>query len=115
MQILTLLAKIVDDAANCLTKFDCWDDDEKIYYSGKCIAEEISDILEVDNVNGDCTVSFKSNENCFFEIDSLSYTDECGNEITYDVNKDIYEYVDSQDMVDVYHRLCEEATNLAVL
>lgn len=115
MRVLTLLSKIIEDAANTLTQFECWEDDDKVCYSGKCIAEEISDILDIDNINGDCIVAFKADENNYFVIDTISYTDECGTEIPYEVGKTINEYVDSQGWEDVYYRLCQEAVNLAVL
>lgn len=115
MRILTLLAKIIDDASNTLTQFECWEDDEKVCYLGESIAEEVMDILDVDSIKGDCMVAFKSDENNHFAIDTISYVDECGYEVTYDVAQTINKYVDSQDWEDIYHRLCKEAVDLAVL
>lgn len=115
MRVLTLISKIVDDASNTLSHFDCWEDDEKVCYSGEIITEEVMSILDVDDVNSDCVVAFKADENNYFTIDTISYIDECGCEVSYDVAKTINEYIDSQNWEDVYHRLCEEAVNLAVL
>lgn len=109
MRVLTLISKIVDDASNTLTHFDCWEDDEKVCYSGD-ITEEVMSILDVDNVNSDCVVAFKADENNYFGIDTIEY-----NNHIYDVNKAINDYMESQGLDDIYHRLCEEAVNLAVL
>ena len=110
MHVLTLISKIVDDASNTLSHFDCWEDDEKVCYSGEIITEEVMDILDVDDVNSDCVVAFKADENNYFGIDTIEY-----NNNIYDVSKVINEYVESQGLEDIYHRLCEEAVNLAVL
>ena len=115
MHVLTLISKIVDDASNTLSHFDCWEDDDKVCYLGNSIAEEVMDILDVDDISGDCMVAFKADENNYFTIDTISYVDECGNEIPYEVGKTINEYIDSQGWEDIYHRLCEEAVDLAVL
>lgn len=110
MHVLTLISKIVDDASNTLSHFDCWEDDEKVCYSGEIITEEVMSILDVDDVNSDCVVAFKADENNYFGIDTIEY-----NNNIYDVSKVINEYVESQGLEDIYHRLCEEAVNLAVL
>lgn len=110
MHVLTLISKIVDDALNTLSHFDCWEDDEKVCYSGEIITEEVMSILDVDNVNSDCVVAFKADENNYFGIDTIEY-----NNNIYDVGKVINEYMESQGLDDIYHRLCEEAVNLAVL
>ena len=110
MYVLTLISKIVDDASNTLSHFDCWEDDEKVCYSGEIITEEVMSILDVDDVNSDCVVAFKADENNYFGIDTIEY-----NNNIYDVSKVINEYVESQGLEDIYHRLCEEAVNLAVL
>ena len=110
MQILTLLSKIIDDALNTLSHFDCWEDDEKVYYSGEIITEEVMSILDVDDVNSDCVVTFEADENNYFGIDTIEY-----NNNIHDVSKTINEYMKSQGLDDIYHRLCEEAVNLAVL
>lgn len=68
------------------------------------------DILDVDNVSGDCMVAFKADENNYFGVDTIEY-----NNNIYDVSKAINEYMESQGLDDIYHRLCEEAVNLAVL
>lgn len=110
MHVLTLISKIVDDASNTLSHFDCWEDDEKVCYSGEIITEEVMSILDVDDVNSDCVVAFKADENNYFGIDTIEY-----NNNIYDVSKVINEYMESQGLDDIYHRLCEEAVNLAVL
>ena len=110
MYVFTLISKIVDDALNTLSHFDCWEDDEKVCYSGEIITEEVMSILDVDDVNSDCVVAFKADENNYFGIDTIEY-----NNNIYDVSKIINEYVESQGLDDIYHRLCEEAVNLAVL
>lgn len=110
MHVLTLISKIVDDALNTLSHFDCWEDDEKVCYSGEIITEEVMNILDVDDVNSDCVVAFKADENNYFGIDTIEY-----NNNIYDVSKAINEYMESQGLDDIYHRLCEEAVNLAVL
>lgn len=110
MHVLTLISKIVDDALNTLSHFDCWEDDEKVCYSGEIITEEVMNILDVDDVNSDCVVAFKADENNYFGIDTIEY-----NNNIYDVGKVINEYMESQGLDDIYHRLCEEAVNLAVL
>ena len=110
MHVLTLISKIVDDALNTLSHFDCWEDDEKVCYSGEIITEEVMSILDVDDVNSDCVVAFKADKNNYFGIDTIEY-----NNNIYDVSKVINEYVESQGLDDIYHRLCEEAVNLAVL
>ena len=110
MHVLTLISKIVDDASNTLSHFDCWEDDEKVCYSGEIITEEVMSILDVDDVNSDCVVAFKAAENNYFGIDTIEY-----NNNIYDVSKVINEYMESQGLDDIYHRLCEEAVNLAVL
>lgn len=110
MHVLTLISKIVDDASNTLSHFDCWEDDEKVCYSGEIITEEVMGILDVDDISGDCVVAFKADENNYFGIDTIEY-----NNNIYDVSKVINEYVESQGLEDIYHRLCEEAVNLAVL
>ena len=115
MRVLTLLSKIIDDASTTLSQFECWEDDDKVCYLSSSITEEVMDILDVDGISGDCMVAFKADENNYFVIDTISYVDECGNEIPYEVAKTINEYIDSQDWEDVYHRLCEEAVNLAIL
>ncbi len=109
MHVFTLISKIVDDA-NTLSHFDCWEDDEKVCYSGETITEEVMSILDVDDISGDCMVAFKADENNYFGIDTIEY-----NNNIYDVSKVINEYVESQGLEDIYHRLCEEAVNLAVL
>lgn len=109
MHVLTLISKIIDDA-NTLSHFDCWEDDEKVCYSGEIITGEVMSILDVDNVNSDCVVTFKADENNYFGIDAI----ECNDNI-YDVGKMINDYMESQGLDDIYHRLCEEAVNLAVL
>lgn len=115
MHVLTLLGKIVDDASVALSNFECWEDEGSVCYTSKSIIEDVVDILDVDNVCGDCTVSFKTDDNNYFAVDSISYTDEYGNEITCNVSKTINDYMESQGLDDIYHRLCEEAVNLAVL
>ena len=110
MHILTLISKIVDDASNTLQHFDCWEDDEKVCYSGEIITEEVMSILDVDDVNSGCVVAFKADENNYLTIDTIEY-----NNNIYDVSKAINEYMESQGLDDIYHRLCEEAVNLAVL
>ena len=110
MHVLTLISKIVDDASNTFSHFDCWEDDEKVCYSGEIITEDVMSILDVDGVNSDCVVAFKADENNYFGVDTIEY-----NNNIYDVSKAINEYMESQGLEDVYHRLCEEAVNLAVL
>lgn len=110
MHILTLISKIVDDASNTFSQFESWEDDDKVCYLGSSIAEEVMDILDVDNVSGDCMVAFKADENNYFGVDTIEY-----NNNIYDVSKAINEYMESQGLDDIYHRLCEEAVNLAVL
>lgn len=110
MRILTLLSKIIDDASTTLSQFECWEDDDKVCYLGSSIAEEVMDILDVDDISGDCIVAFKADENNYFGVDTIEY-----NNNIYDVSKAINEYMESQGLDDVYHRLCEEAVNLAVL
>lgn len=110
MRILTLLSKIVDDASTTLSQFECWEDDDKVCYLGSSITEEVMGILDVDDISGDCMVAFKANENNYFGVDTI----ECNNNI-YEVSKAINEYMESQGLDDIYHRLCEEAVNLAVL
>ena len=100
MRVLTLLSKIIDDASTALSQFECWEDDDKVCYLGSSIAEDVMDILDVDGISGDCMVAFKADENNYFTIDTISYIDE---------------YIDSQGWEDIYHRLCEEAVDLAVL
>lgn len=115
MHVLTLLSKIVDDASVALSNFESWEDEGSVCYTSKIISAEVMDILDVDNVCGDCTVAFKTDDNNYFAIDSISYADEYGNEITCNVSKTINDYMESQGLNDIYHRLCEEAVNLAVL
>ena len=102
MHILTLLAKIIDDVT--LSKFESWEENDVVYYSGRCISEEVMSILNKDNVIGNCVVAFKADENNYFVVDSI----EC-NGITHFVSKAINEYIESQGWYDIYHRLCEEA------
>lgn len=110
MRVLTLLSKIIDDASTTLSQFECWEDDDRVCYLGSSIAVEVMDILDVDNISGDCMVAFKADENNYFGVDTIEY-----NNNIYDVSKAINEYMESQGLEDVYHRLCEEAVNLAVL
>ena len=110
MRVLTLLSKIIDDASTTLSQFECWEDDDKVCYLGSSIAEDVMDILDVDDISGDCMVAFKADENNYFGVDTIEY-----NNNIYDVSKTINEYMESQGLDDVYHRLCEEAVNLAVL
>lgn len=110
MRVLTLLSKIIDDASTALSQFECWEDDDKVCYLGSSIAEDVMDILDVDGISGDCMVAFKADENNYFGVDTIEY-----NNNIYDVSKAINEYMESQGLEDVYHRLCEEAVDLAVL
>ena len=109
MSIFSLLGKIIDDATNSLSKFDCWEDGDRIVYS--CLRRgyldsDISNIVEDADITGDCFVSFKANKDCSFEIDTVGYAD-----TEHEVGDHIAQYVKSINLMDVYHRLCEEAVN----
>ena len=112
MNIFTLLGKIVDDATNSLSAFECWGDGNKIVYTcllGGYINADIDSIVDDECIVGDCFVSFKANEDCNFEIDTVGYAD-----TEREVGERIAHYVASINLTDVYHRLCEEAANNAL-
>ena len=112
MNIFSLLGKIVDDATNSLSMFDCWDDGDRVVYTCLCndyINADIDSIIEDDNITGDCFVTFKSNADCHFEINAVGYTD-----VEHEVGDRIAQYVESLNLTDVYHRLCEEAVDNAL-
>lgn len=102
MKIFSLLGKIVDDCTNSLSAFDCWEEEGRVIYS--CVAKDylesdISSIIDVENESG-CFVAFKANDDCYFEIDTIN---------EHKIGDIITNYVESLNLTDIYHRLCEEA------
>lgn len=112
MNVLSLLGKIVDDATNALALFNTYEDGDKIIYTclvANYIKEDMDSIVDDEDIAGDCFVTFKANEDCNFEIDTIGYAD-----IEHEVGERIAQYVESLGLTDIYHRLCEEAVDNAL-
>lgn len=112
MNVFSLLGKIVDDATNALSVFDTYEDGDKIIYNclvANYIKEDIDSIVDDEDIAGDCFVTFKANEDCNFEIDTIGYAD-----IEHTIRERIAQYVESLKLTGIYHTLCEEAVNNAL-
>lgn len=114
MNIFSLLGKIVDDARHGFPHFECWCDDERGVIYDCCtdfLTEEMQTVLDAEFSDG-CSIIFRANDDCHFEIFAVNYTDENGMEVNCNVRNLILKDVMSDDLLSEYHNLCDKAIEL---
>ena len=114
MYVFRLLGKIVDDARHGMSHFECWHMDDAVIYDcyGDFINEEIASFVDVED-GVDYSVTFRANADCHFEIAQVSFTDENGVRMTFDVSERIKRDVEADGLLNDYYSLCERVVELA--
>jgi hypothetical protein len=114
MYVFRLLGKIVDDARHGMSHFECWQIDGAVVYDcyGDFINEEISNFVDVED-GVDYSVTFRADDDCRFEIAQVSFTDENGVQMTFDVSERIKRDVEADGLLNDYYSLCDKIVELA--
>jgi len=114
MNIFSLLGKILDDARDGLVHFDCWNDNLEVVYDcyTDYIADDVYDLITGEMRDG-CAVVFRANAECNFEIAEVNYINKDGMEMSIDVRESIRKDMMSDNLLSVYHDLCEKIVELS--
>ena len=114
MYVIRLIGKIVDDARHGMSHFECWQNDDAVTFDcyDDFIAEEISSFVDVTE-GVDYSVTFCANADCHFEIAQVSFTDENGVQMTFDVSERIKRDVEADGLLNDYYSLCDKIVELA--
>lgn len=109
MRVITLLSKMLESPE----RFDIWQSDDCTVYTcyyDSFIADEIESIADVDR-RRDYSVTFKADADCHFEVVAVGWCEQDGNEVECDVRERIRTEIKSRGLLEIYHKLCEEAVN----
>lgn len=114
MNIFSLLGKIMDDARGGLVHFDCWNDNSEVVYD--CCTDYITDDV-YDFITGEmkdgCAIVFRADTECNFEIAEINYINKDGMEMSVDVREYVRKDMMSDNLLSVYHDLCEKIVELS--
>lgn len=105
MQVLTLLSKMIESPES----FDIWQNEDCTVYTcyyDSFVADEIETIADVDR-RRDYSVTFKANADCYFEVVSIGYCGQDGNDVVCEVRDRIHKEMESRGLLEVYYRFCE--------
>ena len=114
MNIFSLLGKIVDDARNGMIRFNCWNDNSEVVYDccTDYITNDVCDLI-IGEMKDGCAIVFRADSNCNFEIAEIDYIDKDGMEMSVDVRESIRKDMMSDNLLSVYHSLCEKIVELS--
>lgn len=113
MNIFSLLGKIMDDARSGLVHFDCWNDNTEVVYD--CydyITDDVYDLI-TDEMKDGCAIVFRADTECNFEIAEIDYINKDGMEMSVDVREYIRKDMMSDNLLSIYHSLCEKIVELS--
>lgn len=114
MNILALLGLILDDLSGIKSRLDAYETEKGIaiepYGTDGTFSEFVNSILN-ENLAHDFAVIIKANENCCFEISEIEYINSKGNQESKDVSEIVNRIIDSANLTEIYHMLCEEIAN----
>lgn len=114
MNILALLGLILDDLSGIKSRLDAYETEKGIaiepYGTDGTFSEFVNSILN-ENSAHDFAVIIKANENCCFEISEIEYINSKGNQESKDVSEIVNRIIDSANLTEIYHMLCEEIAN----
>lgn len=114
MNIFSLLGKILDDARGGLVHFDCWNDNTEVVYDccTDYITDDVCDLITGEMKDG-CAIVFRADSNCNFEIAEINYIDKDGMEMSVDVREYVRKDMMSDNLLSIYHSLCEKIVELS--
>ena len=110
MEIITLLASMIDDACNLADQFDTWQEDAETTIMACKREGAIIDVFRTladDEGGTDFEILIRKDDKNRSIIDSIRYTNSDGDKITEIVASKIKNHIETQYLTELYYTMCE--------